>query len=80
MYLLDFDLAIELVRERTSAREEARLMALATLRDHEPSPPVRRRLALALATVSLASAARVRRLDACLADDLGRAVARGDGA
>lgn len=42
--------------------------------------PVRRRLALGLAAVSRSSAGAVRRLDACLADDLGRALAPSDGA
>jgi hypothetical protein len=69
MYLLDYDLAIDLVRERSTKREEARLLALAALRERDRSP-VRRRLALALAGVSRASAAGVRRLDTCLADDL----------
>ena len=79
MHLLDYDLAIDRVRERTGPREEARHAALAALRERD-STTVRRRLAVALARVSRASAAGVRRLDACLADDLGRALAPGDGA
>ena len=69
MYLLDYELAIDRMRERASESEDARRLALAGPRDHD-AVTVRRRLALALASVSRASAAGVRRLDACLADDL----------
>jgi hypothetical protein len=68
MYLLDYESAIDRMRERVS-ESEARRLALAGRRDHD-AVTVRRRLALALASVSRASAAGVRRLDACLADDL----------
>lgn len=40
--------------------------------------PVRRRLAAALAAVSRASASGVRRLDACVADDLARRLTTSD--
>ncbi len=40
---------------------------------------VRYRLAMALTTLSLASAAAVRRLDRCVADDLSRRLAPTDG-
>lgn len=70
MYLLDYDLAIDRMRERAIKGEEARRLALAAPREQRSSA-VRRRLAVALAGVSRASAAGVRRLDACLADDLG---------
>ena len=69
MYLLDYDLAIDRMRERVSEREQSRRLAVAGPRDHD-AVTVRRRLALALASVSRASAAGVRRLDDCLADDL----------
>ena len=69
MYLLDYELAIDRMRERVSEREAARRLALAGPSDRD-AVTVRRRLALALAGVSRASAAGVRRLDDCLADDL----------
>jgi hypothetical protein len=69
VYLLDYESAIDRMRERVRESEDARRLALARPRDHE-AVTVRRRLALGLASVSRASAAGVRRLDACLADDL----------
>lgn len=69
MYLLDYELAIDRMRERAIEGESARRIALAGPRPRD-AVTVRRRLALALAGVSRASAAGVRRLDACLADDL----------
>lgn len=69
MHLFDYDLAMDRERERTTERAQARYAALVALREQRPSP-IRRRLALALANVSRASAAGVRRLDACVADDL----------
>lgn len=69
MYLLDYELALDRMRERTREGEAARRLALAGPSDHD-AVTVRRRLALVLAGVSRASAAGVRRLDACLADDL----------
>lgn len=69
MHLLYHDLVMDSERERTSEREDARLAALAALREGDRSS-VRHRLAVVLASVSRASAAGVRRLDACLADDL----------
>ena len=63
-------LAAELDRERRAAAAEHALAR--RFRDtREPRPsPVRRRLAIALAAVSRGSAAAVRRLDDCLADEL----------
>lgn len=69
MYLLDYELALDRMRERVGEGEAARRHGLAGPRDHDVVT-VRRRLALGLATVSRASAAGVRRLDDCLADDL----------
>jgi len=68
MYLLDYELAIDRMRERALEGEKVRRLALAGPHDHDAT--MRRRLALALAGVSRASAAGVRRLDDCLADDL----------
>jgi hypothetical protein len=69
MHLLYYDLVLDTERERWSEREDARYAALAALREGDRSP-ARRWLAVALANVSRASAAGVRRLDDCLADDL----------
>ena len=69
MYLLDYELALDRMRERASEGDRARRLGLARTRDHD-AVTVRRRLALALAGVSRVSASGVRRLDACLADDL----------
>lgn len=69
MYLLDYELALDRMRERVSEAEAARRHGLAGPRGRD-AVTVRRRLALALAAVSRASAAGVRRLDDCLADDL----------
>ncbi len=69
MYLLDYELAIDRMRERAVEGEKVRRLALAGPHDHD-AVTMRRRLARALAGVSRASAAGVRRLDDCLADDL----------
>ena len=74
MYLLDYDLAIDRMRERANKGAEAQRLAIAIAAVRDRSP-VRRRLALALAGLSRISAAGVRRLDSCLADDLGRQLA-----
>ncbi|MDF2734291.1 MAG: hypothetical protein K0S97_914 [Chloroflexota bacterium] len=69
MHLLYHDLVMDLERERSSKHGDARYAALAAMQNPDGSS-VRRRLAVVLAGVSRASAAGVRRLDACLADDL----------
>ena len=71
---LALDLANERAREATDARRAA--MAAAGL----PERPsfARRTLAYGLAAVSRGSAAAVRQLDDVVADDLGRALARGN--
>ena len=74
MYLLDYDLAIDRMRERAEQGAKAQRLTIAVAAARGRSP-VRRRMALALARVSRASAAGVRRLDSCLADDLGRQLA-----
>jgi len=68
-------LALELAEERSAEAERARLAA--RFADGQPAGPsiVRRGLAHALAAVSRGSAAAVRRLDDCIADDLGRSLA-----
>ncbi len=69
MHLLFYDLVIASEREHSSKCEYDRFAALAALREGDRSW-VRHKLAVALAGVSRASAAGVRWLDACLADDL----------
>jgi hypothetical protein len=69
MHLLYHDLVMDTERDRSSKHDDARYAALVALRDGDRSS-ARRRLAVVLASVSRASAAGVRRLDACLADDL----------
>jgi hypothetical protein len=68
-------LALELAKERLAEAERARVAAL--FDDGGPERPsvVRRGLARGLAAVSRGSAAIVRRLDDCIADDLGRSLA-----
>ncbi len=69
MHLLYHDLVIDSERERSRKHDDARYAVQAALRERDHSS-ARRLLAMALASVSRASAAGVRRLDACLADDL----------
>ena len=69
MHLLYHDLVMQTEQERASKHADARYAALVALRDSDRSS-VRHRLAVMLASVSRASAAGVRRLDDCLADDL----------
>jgi hypothetical protein len=68
-------LALDLANERSRQIEEARWsrMLLADLPDR-PSI-VRRALARGTAAISLGAAAATRRLDECIADDLGRSLA-----
>lgn len=68
-------LALSLASER--AAEADRYRRLAAARTFAPSSPslVRRSLARAMAAISLGSAGIVRRLDSCMADDLGRSLA-----
>ncbi len=77
MHLLIADLARDRAAELAQESRRPR-------RDPSPRPDRRRQvrhlLAVALVRLSLASAAGVRRLDKCLADDLLRPIARPDGA
>jgi len=67
--------ALELSRDRQREADEDRLAAEA--RAGMPSSPsrVRHPAALLLAALSRGTASAARRLDACVADDLGRALA-----
>jgi hypothetical protein len=66
--------AIQRDRERGYESEEHRMLVEASALQAGGSSPIRRSLALALAALSRGSAAAVRRLDDCVADDLGRAL------
>ena len=70
--------ALELARDRSAEAELARLRASLAAGQPERSSSVRRRLALGLAAVSRGSAGVVRRLDDCIADELGRSLAPTD--
>ncbi|HEV8401936.1 MAG TPA: hypothetical protein VGQ31_02745 [Candidatus Limnocylindrales bacterium] len=72
--LLLYSQAVQRDRFHELESEEHRLLAeLRATRDGETSR-VRRSAALVFAALSRGSAAAVRRLDACVADDLGRAL------
>ena len=68
-------LALSLAQERAREADRYRLVALAA--EGNPTSPsiLRRSLARGLAAVSRGSASVVRRLDSCIADDLGRSLA-----
>lgn len=76
-YLYAF-LALDIAQQR-NREAEARWLA-ASLRADQPSRPARLRhgAALLFATVSRGTASVVRRLDDCVADDLGRTLAPTD--
>lgn len=67
--------ALEIAHDR--AREASNDRLVAQLRAGEPARTsrIRRSAALGLAALSRGSAAAVRRLDECVAEDLGRALA-----
>ena len=67
--------ALEIAHDRETEARRDRLAAQA--RAGQPARPsrIRRSAALGLAALSRGSAAAVRRLDDCVADDLGRALA-----
>jgi hypothetical protein len=70
----------EILRERQTEADERALAARASAtRPHRPSG-LRRALAMPFVVVSRSSAAAVRRLDACLADDLADTLRAGHGA
>lgn len=67
--------ALELAKERSAEAEQARLGARFAAGQPQRPSVVRRGLALGLAAVSRGSAAVVRRLDDCIADELSRSLA-----
>ncbi len=69
--------ALEVARDHEAEAQHYRLvrMARAGQAQTPPSASLRRPAALVLAAFSRATAAAVRRLDDCVADDLGRALA-----
>lgn len=71
-------LALDLANERAREANQRQLERLA--REGQPERPsaLRRGLARATAAVSLGAAAATRRLDECVADDLGRNLAVAD--
>ena len=83
MYLLVPDLARD--RAAALAQERRRHRSIAEAAAARPPsrsrrPRIRRGTALVLARISLASAGAVRRLDACIADDMVRPLSRSHGA
>ena len=71
-------LALDLADDRAREARERRLARLAREGQMEQPSVVRRGLARATAAVSLGAAAVTRRLDECVADDLGRTLAVAD--
>ena len=69
------ELAEQRVRDSLRAYDERQLIALATERRPPRGSSVRRPAALVLAVLSHRTAVVVRRLDECVAEDLGRAMA-----
>ncbi len=67
--------ALEVARDREREARRDRLVALARAGRPERPSRLRRPAALILAAVSRGSAVVVRRLDDCVADDLGRSLA-----
>ena len=71
-------LALDLANDRAREAREQRLAQLARESRTEQPSVVRRGLARATAAVSLGAASMTRRLDECVADDLGRTLATVD--
>jgi len=70
MLLYQAFVALELAEQRRREADQDRLAALARAGRPQTDRSIRRSTAVALATVSSAAAALVRRLDQCVADDL----------
>ena len=69
-------LALELAQDRSAEADRYRLAARARAGQQEAGPGrVRHAFALALAALTRGSATIVRRLDDCVADDLGQSIA-----
>ena len=68
-------LALDLARERSQEAQQRWLESRLVATTQSRPPRIRRVAARLLASVSLGSAAMVRRLDSCVADDLGRSMA-----
>jgi hypothetical protein len=73
-YLYAF-LALDLAQRRVEEANQYRLASFASEGQPSFSSRSRRSLARALAALSRGSASIVRRLDSCIADDLGRTLA-----
>jgi hypothetical protein len=78
MHLLTIALAED--RAATLGQERRRHGSLPARAPRRPTAAARRALAHGLVIISLVSAAAVRRLDACIADDLVRPMVPTDGA
>jgi hypothetical protein len=78
MHYLLAALAVDTAHERRPDPHRIHAAELDRLR-HARRRSVRYRAAMALTRLSLASAAAVRRLDGCVADDLSRRLAPSDG-
>ncbi|HEX7949855.1 MAG TPA: hypothetical protein VF494_05875 [Candidatus Limnocylindrales bacterium] len=68
-------IALSLAKERAAEADRYRRLAAATEFEERSPSRLRRLLARAMANVSRGSAWAVRRLDSCIADDLGRSLA-----
>jgi hypothetical protein len=71
-------LALDLANDRARESRDRRLAQLAREGQMEQPSVLRRGLARATAAVSLGAASMTRRLDECVADDLGRTLAATD--
>jgi hypothetical protein len=71
-------IALDLARQRAEEATRYRLALIATEGQPSFSSSLRRSLARGLAAFSRGSASIVRRLDSCIADDLGRSLAPAD--
>ena len=78
MYSFYAMLALDLANDRVREAREQRLAQLARESRTEQPSVFRRGLARATAAVSLGAASMTRRLDECVADDLGRTLAAAD--
>jgi len=67
--------ALEISRDRQRELDTDRLIVEAHAADADRLSRIRRPIAVAFAALSRGSAAAARRLDDCVADDLGRALA-----